>query len=340
MDYTLSKDAETGTVTIIYSSPVELPFKFEWTASVDVFGNVTSTPMKFENPVARLDAKTAGAMVDESAKNLRVNLNDAQKREAVRLLVTHGTDMLAKNAGIFAKFAVRLAGSNVPGARRDAMASSVAARVRSWRDFGFGTTGMSAFNAVAKTHVNSTIGDYMRPEKNNEFVDSIFKTMTADANRGVYILNGTAYEYKSADELIPAFKTLVPDPKKQKALSSWLNQLSVETFMAPAMRCPYSSGQSAVDVEGFGMFANLDTAALGYPPLSTVGHGITHNLQISPDGKTATITQSMSADLAAPGSSGNNVIDFGQVTFTQRLVIDLTPEIPTVVDYQISQTIA
>lgn len=33
-------------------------------------------------------------------------------------------------------------------------------------------------------------------------------------------------------------------------------------------------------------------------------------------------------------------IGFGQATFTQRLVIDLESEIPTVTAYQLSQTIA
>ena len=47
VDFTLSKDEKTGAVTIKYTSPVELPFFFEWTATVDVFGHVSSTPMKF-----------------------------------------------------------------------------------------------------------------------------------------------------------------------------------------------------------------------------------------------------------------------------------------------------
>ena len=47
VDFTLSKDEKTGAVTIKYTSPMELPFHFEWTATVDVYGNVSSTPMKF-----------------------------------------------------------------------------------------------------------------------------------------------------------------------------------------------------------------------------------------------------------------------------------------------------
>ncbi len=46
-DFTLSKDAETGDVTIRYSSPEGLPFEFEWTATVRSDGFVTTTPFKF-----------------------------------------------------------------------------------------------------------------------------------------------------------------------------------------------------------------------------------------------------------------------------------------------------
>ena len=45
----------------------------------------------------------------------------------------------------------------------------------------------------------------------------------------------------------------------------------------------------------------------------------------------------MTADLSSPGSQMYKKISFGQVTISQRLVIDLTAEIPTVKDFQISQ---
>ena len=35
----------------------------------------------------------------------------------------------------------------------------------------------------------------------------------------------------------------------------------------------------------------------------------------------------------------NDPKSFGQVTFSQRLVIDLEPDIPVVTDYKLSQTI-
>ena len=46
--YTLTKDAETGSVNIKYANPEGSPLKFSWTVTVDVEGKVTSTPVQIE----------------------------------------------------------------------------------------------------------------------------------------------------------------------------------------------------------------------------------------------------------------------------------------------------
>ena len=46
--YTLTKDANTGTVNIKYSNPEGSPLKFSWTATVDVDGKIVATPIQIE----------------------------------------------------------------------------------------------------------------------------------------------------------------------------------------------------------------------------------------------------------------------------------------------------
>ena len=55
VDYTLAKNDETGDITIKYTSPEALPFKFEWSATVDINGNVTTTPMTVAMKPADVD---------------------------------------------------------------------------------------------------------------------------------------------------------------------------------------------------------------------------------------------------------------------------------------------
>ena len=318
VDMTLSKDATTGAVTIKYTSPAELPFRFEWTATVDVFGNVTSTPMKFDQPVAQLTAKAARAKVDAAANRLGVTLTSAQANEAARLLRTHGTDMYSWNADIFAKFLVRLVTAG-----------------------GLGDPGFAAFNEAAKNNVSNTIRKYMQPDQDGRFKDGIHETMFEDAHRAIYTFNGTTYNHKPANELIPAFKALVPDAKKQRALSIYLNQLCLETVLLPTTHVPYETGVEAHNLPGSDALVNRDMTSGLYQSsvLYTYQHVLTHDLKLSEDGRTATITQSITADLSGPGANMNDPKSFGQVTFSQRLVIDLEPDIPVVTDYKLSQTI-
>ena len=49
VDFTLSRNDETGSVTIKYTSPAELPFSFSWTSTVDVEGKITTTPCEFSS---------------------------------------------------------------------------------------------------------------------------------------------------------------------------------------------------------------------------------------------------------------------------------------------------
>ena len=47
--FTLSRNDETGAVTIKYSEPEGLPVKFNWTTTIDVDGNAVTTPMRVDH---------------------------------------------------------------------------------------------------------------------------------------------------------------------------------------------------------------------------------------------------------------------------------------------------
>ena len=49
LTYTLSKDVETGAVTVTYSEPEGFPFRFHWTATIDINGTTKTTPMVIED---------------------------------------------------------------------------------------------------------------------------------------------------------------------------------------------------------------------------------------------------------------------------------------------------
>jgi len=61
VDFTITKNADTGDISIRYSSPEELPFAFEWTATIKPDGYVSSTPIRFTDELATLKRETAEA---------------------------------------------------------------------------------------------------------------------------------------------------------------------------------------------------------------------------------------------------------------------------------------
>ena len=52
LTYTLSKNDDTGAITIHYSEPEGFPFKFSWETTVNVDGHSTSTPVQVEEQIA------------------------------------------------------------------------------------------------------------------------------------------------------------------------------------------------------------------------------------------------------------------------------------------------
>ena len=340
VDFALSRDERTGAVTITYTSPAELPFKFEWTATVDTDGKVTTTPLTFEKPV-EMNLGLATKYVDAAAKDLGLKLTKSQKALANALVMQYGTNMYDANARLFARFVVKLRLTDASAEQERAMAADTAGSIREWRSFDFGDRRLAPFENAAREQVQATIREHLSPAKAGKFTNDVHDTMKADANRGTFILNGTVYEHKPAGELIPAFKALVTSPKAQKVLSTYMNQLCFETLLPPANHIALGTGTDAIHLPGAGAIANRNMLSGLYTSqlLSTYGHDVTHDLRLSEDGHTATITQTLSADLAAPHSNNQNQVFFGGVTFTQKVVIDLRPDVPVVTDYKLSQTI-
>ena len=66
VEYTISKNQETGAITIAYKEPENFPVKFNWTVTVNVDGSSTSTPMRLDHGQYEAKAMTfAGEIADK-----------------------------------------------------------------------------------------------------------------------------------------------------------------------------------------------------------------------------------------------------------------------------------
>ena len=86
VDFTISKSDVTGDITIRYSSPKELPFAFEWTATVATDGTVRTTPLRVTDETTLKDemAATAAALKDVRKIN---DLKPEERDRVVNMLV-------------------------------------------------------------------------------------------------------------------------------------------------------------------------------------------------------------------------------------------------------------
>jgi hypothetical protein len=65
LTFTLSRNEDTGAITIKYSEPEGMPLKFNWTTTIDVEGNAVSTPMLIDNGQYETQALGAAKPVGE-----------------------------------------------------------------------------------------------------------------------------------------------------------------------------------------------------------------------------------------------------------------------------------
>ena len=93
VDFTLTRDDETGDVTIRCSSPKSLPFAFEWTVTIGVDGNIAASPFRFADEKTLNDGISAAA--DAIKENITVDEGDEHMRDQAieALLVNAKTDM-------------------------------------------------------------------------------------------------------------------------------------------------------------------------------------------------------------------------------------------------------
>ena len=84
--FSLSRDDETGAVTIKYSEPKGFPVKFSWTTTIDLDGNVASTPMRIWEPRKVADA------IKEKLKVAEKPDEQAARFRAADLLVERAKD--------------------------------------------------------------------------------------------------------------------------------------------------------------------------------------------------------------------------------------------------------
>ncbi len=352
VEFTLYRNAETGAVTIRYSSPAALPIRFTWTSTVDTDGNVATTPMVVEKPV-QFDAPAAKKAISAAAKTLGFKLTGAQTQSAAAILLQHGQGLFPKNATYLAQFIARQT-----QLRSKHISDQVAAfldQIKEWRDFDLGDGRLKAVGDSIAQGQN----DYIEKNKNDDsaynthdgpFKD-IFLTMVADSNRATYVFNGKTFKHGDGDSaahqeaVIGEFKKVLP-PKAYRAVSTMMQQSAPGDLIQMANQLPIPPPAGGVpktmhDLPGAKMIAQRNAmaaveAGLEMTTLYQNPH-ITYSLDVDDEKKTATVTITMEIGMNADVAPKNVDAGFGKIQLVQRSTVDLTADTPTVTQVELGQ---
>lgn len=301
------------------------------------------------NPLKKIDTKTAKAMVAASAQTLGVSLSSEKTAAAANLLSKYGKGMLPKNARVLSNFIVNLAATRTNGLDEAAeeKIKNIAGDIKKWREFTFGESKLvSLGKKVAQRstdYINENIG------KKNMFSQEhtdVFQQLYGDADRGEWKINGTSYKLGTNPNVIgDKFLSVIKGENARKVVSMLLQQGGlgdIESLISksPALigdaQSAHLKSENLYNLKGADMFVHRDSGRDGGIMITrdVLSH---YELEVSPDGKTATVTLTADKNLTVNGSVYNE-FRIGTASISQRTTIDLTKPMPVVTKVEFSQT--
>ena len=349
VDYTLTKNDETGDITIKYTSPEALPFKFEWTATVDISGNVTTTPMAvaMNSPAA-----------DNAVARMGVNLSEAQKSKAANLIETFSRqyNLTGTKLDLFANYVVRLHLTDEKAAKDRDVAADMAKNIAAWQPIKADGERVQSIENVFMQNFNEQIDDALadanaaKPKHFSNTGSEIETTLIADSNRLIYTINGQTFDHQPADKVISAFKNAVKGTANRQGISLIANQTMLNAISMLSNRAPLASTNKTpkghnTNIPGVEKLVSRDIMSGKYGTMCTAEKlnekkaPAYVDIDVSPDGKTATVSSHTKSPLSM-GAGPGPMEYFGSVEQKISLQIDLTGPKPVITDCKLTQDFA
>ena len=291
-----------------------------------------------------LTQRKAEKMVGKSLDLLGYTLPKDQKAELGEMLVKYGNGMPAKNLRMLSNYIVNKALTD--GIDEEDVAN-MAKDMKTWAEFTFGDARLNQMSAKFIERQTNYVKDMLNaPDNFSEKNPDVFKQVYGDAHRADWNINGKIFKRppekmapQRTQQVVDEFLKAVKDPNARKVISILMNQGNLADLESLFNKAPALIGDAKAanpeeetihTIPGGEMFVSRNGAALLADALPSYG------VEISKDGKTATVTVSIDKDVSSNGSKYNE-FKIGTATITQRTKIDLTKPMPEIVDVTFSQ---
>lgn len=288
-------------------------------------------------PVA-LTLQKANKMIGKSLDLLGYILPGDQKASLAAMLLKYGNNMPAKNQRVLSNYIANKA--ITVGDVDEEDVASLAKDMKTWSEFTFGDARLNGLSAKLIERQNNYIKDNLsKSEMFSSEKPDVFKQLYGDAGRGDWNINGKKFSCPSGEVLADEFVKAVKNSNARKVISILMNQGNFADLEYLFMKAPALIGDAKAKnlqtedihtIPGGELFVSRS----GVRQLSD--SSLLYGVELSEDGKTATVTVSIDKDISTNGSKFNEY-KIGTATITQKTVIDLTKPIPEVVDVKFSQ---
>ena len=293
----------------------------------------------------KINKATAHAMIADAAKLLgsAKALDEDTATSAAECLRRYGNGLPAKTACILANFIVNIA---VTDGLDEEKVANLATDMRGWREFDFGDPRLAKLGAKFVQRQNDYLKDSLpKADQYSSKQPDVFQQLYSDADRGHWNICGSKFPINTKpDIIVDKFLSVVKGSNARKVISTLFNQGNLADMESLFCKTPALIGdahaaklqeENLYTIEGGEMFVSRDTKRDGLPITNDIT--VRYGLDISEDGKTATLTLSIDKNINSLGLKYNEY-NLGMATITQKTTVDLTKEMPEVTDVTFSQT--
>ena len=204
-----------------------------------------------------------------------------------------------------------------------------------WRNFDTANDpSMSQVKQVLKDALITKANAIHNGQTTVGYTNDMYDSILPDIPQQIYVIDGQEFKYEKNTNLVQArFKEVLPNPQHMRFVTSIMNQLIMFDLTTMSEQRLEVKGQEVRNLPGANKFASRDLLQVGYKLYGKPLSG-SYELKMAEDGQTAQIIVKSTMSMVA-GAGDFSLI--GKVHLEQRIDLNLTGDVPEIVDYNLSQ---
>jgi len=284
----------------------------------------------------------------------KLEVTTQMRKQAISLLAKHASTFGTKARQVLANYAIFTLANCDDAENIDEIVGTLAKKIAKLDDFEYGDKRFEPLNTKLTEVYQEKLDFYMDPQRADAFNDGVSGTLSKDAYRAEFEINGkdpnSGINPKDVDgrkkAVVSKFKEALPE-KFWKPLSMFMCQDMgrITGELLSKLLALYGTREEVIGTDYKGSelmpFSPNDGVIFESSALTGQGNDLRYKLEVSDDKKTATITMSANYDLmfCVNGASFESYNTCGNVKYSEQFKFDLSGEQLKMISHMTSQHI-